>query len=167
MPSAEPFGRICFACKLGLAKRASQYGVVSLHPDKQMGPWICRWLHTIRVVQLQALSARRLMSSIDGDFPPALRLACGGVDWTRLIPADGAAGGGGRPRDGAGAASLRSSGIPAMPGRVPPSELLDWGSNKRIGTDITALGRWLTDGETLPNVVLVSPTVATALGLHY
>jgi len=165
MPSREPVGRKCYGCRMGLALRAGQFGVVSIHKDRQMGPWGCRWLHVIRVVLLQALAARQLMTETNGDFGAALRSACGGVDWTQLADcADGSGAGG---RDGAGYGPLGGGGMAAMPGRVPPARLLNWGRNRRIGTDITELGRWLTDGETLPNVVLFAPTVATSLGLQY
>jgi len=165
MPSREAVGRKCFGCRLGLALRAGQFGVVSIHKDKQMGPWGCRWLHVIRVVLLQALAARQLMTAENGDFGAALRSACGGVDWTR--PADGGDGCGSGGRNAGGSGPPGGEGMATMPGRVPPARLLNWGRNRRIGTDIAKLGRWLTDGETLPNVVLFAPTVATSLGLQY
>jgi len=74
----------------------------------------------------------------------------------------GGGGGGGGGGDGGGGGSGAS-----LATRRPPAELLDWGPNVGIAHDIDDFGRWLTDGATVPNLVLFAPAVAEAFGLQF
>lgn len=167
-----------------LVVRGGRDGLVPTHDVGGRGMWACRWLHTVRVILLQAVHARRCMSRTEGVFAHALEATCG-VNWMRppqkgarhtgaaaAAAADGSTmgsgtlrgggGGGGGGGDGGGGGSGAS-----LATRRPPAELLDWGPNVGIAHDIDDFGRWLTDGATVPNLVLFAPAVAEAFGLQF
>ena len=183
-PAVEASGDLCFACFMLLVVRGGRDGLVPTHDAGGCGMWSCRWLHTVRVVLLQAVHARRRMSRTEGVFSNALEATCG-VNWMRspqngarhtgaaaAAAADGSTmgngalrgggGGGGGGGDGGGGGSGAS-----LATRRPPAELLDWGPNVGIAHDIDNFGRWLTDGATVPNLVLFAPVVAEAFGLQF
>jgi len=113
----------------------------------------CRWLFLIRVVLLQALKARQLMSPSRRDFEGALLEACG-VNWMQtpcLPPASGPC--------------VGEEGRLAL--RTPPAELLCWGPNARPAHSVDDLGKWLTSGPMVPNFVLFAPVVAHAMRLTW
>jgi len=113
----------------------------------------CRWLFLIRVVLLQALKARQLMSPSRHDFEGALLEACG-VNWmpTPCLP----------PGPGP---CFGKEGRLAL--RTPPAELLCWGPYARPAHSVDDLGKWLTSGPMVPNYVLFAQVVAHAMRLTW
>jgi len=51
--------------------------------------------------------------------------------------------------------------------RAPPAALLDWSPNVRVAHSLEDFAQWLTQGATLPNMVLFAPLVPSALGLNF
>lgn len=145
-PSAK--GTICSGCRLSRTIRPDQHLSLDSHARDGFGATKCAWTFCIKVVLIQVHLARSEMSTTNDTFDEALFNACK-VAYT-LEPQG---------------ADLATD-TPSVAERVIPARLVDWGSESSPPS-VDLVASWLTDGGTLPNIVLFAPVLARAFGLTF